>query len=110
MLGGLLLGAPLAAATSYSFAIVSSAALAAVAVGVALLLREERREPAPDSRSEAARSYRATLGAGIRTVRDKPALRALFVFSAVVSVAAAGPVQLLQPPCRSAHQLETSML
>ncbi len=111
MLGGLLLGAPLAAATSYSFAIVSAAGIAAAAMLVALLMREvPPQAAAAPCRETSARSYLGTLGAGIREVLDKPALRALFVFSAVVGVCAAGPVQLLQQPWLSAHQVETSKL
>lgn len=110
-LGGLLLGAPIAAATSYSFAIVLTAAIVAVAMGVALFMHEKPREAVAESAENVPKaSYLRTLSAGVREVFDKPVLRALFVFSAVVAVAAAAPLQLLQQPWLTAHQVATSKL
>jgi predicted MFS family arabinose efflux permease len=110
-LGGLLLGAPIAAATSYSFAIVLTAVVGAVAMVVALFLHETPKhavaEPAEASPSG---GYLGTLGAGVREVFAKPALRALFVFSAVMAAAAAGPLQLLQQPWLAAHEVPTAKL
>jgi MFS family permease len=110
-LGGLLLGAPIAAATSYSFAIVLTAAIVAAAIGVAFFMHEEPREGVAESAENVPkRSYVGTLSAGIREVFDKPVLRTLFVFSAVTAAAAAGPLQLLQQPWLTAHQVATSKL
>lgn len=110
-LGGLLLGAPIAAATSYSFTIVLTAAIVAVAMGVALFMHEKPRERVAESAQNVPKeSYLGTLGAGVREVFDKPVLRALFAFSAVTAAAAAGPLQLLQQPWLTAHQVATSKL
>jgi MFS family permease len=110
-LGGLLLGAPIAAATSYSFAIVLTAAIVAAAMGVALFMYEKPREAVAGSAGNVLkRSYVGTLNAGIHEVFDKPVLRTLFVFSAVMAAAAAGPLLLLQQPWLTAHQVATSKL
>ena len=110
-LGGLLLGAPIAAATSYSFAIVLTAAISAVATVVALFMRETPRAAVVESAEAPPKGrYLETLGAGVREVFEKPVLRALFVFSAVMAAAAAGPLQLLQQPWLTAHQVATSKL
>lgn len=108
-LGGLLLGAPIAAATSYSFAIVLTAAVAAVAMVVALSMHEERPARGIGSPGTAT-GYLRTLGAGVREAMDKRALRALFLFSAVTAAAAAAPLQLLQQPWLTAHHVATSKL
>jgi len=107
-LGGLLLGAPLAAATSYAVAIESTAAVAAVALVVAGLMREAPREAAAEVAPRGG--YLRTLAGGAREVLEKSALRALFAFSGVISAAAAGPLQLLQQPWLTAHDVGTSKL
>ena len=105
MLVGLLLGAPIAAATSYSFAITLSAALCACAFPVAFLMREpahvlERtREP-----------YLRTLFSGVREAWRRPTLRYLFAFSGVVGAGAAGPLLLLQQPWLAEHGIRTAQL
>ena len=110
-LGGLLLGAPIAAATSYSFVILLTAGVVAVAMGVALWMREVRGRAVSASLGRTSRSgYLETLGAGVREVLGEPALRALFLFSGVMAVAAAGPLQLLQQPWLTAHQVATPKL
>ena len=110
-LGGLLLGAPIAAATSYSFAIVLTAAIIAVAMGVALFMHEKPREAVAEPAANVPKgSYLGTLGAGVREVFDRPVLRALFVFSAVMAAAAAAPLQLLQQPWLTAHEVATSKI
>jgi MFS family permease len=105
-LGGLLLGAPIAAATSYSFAIVLTAAVAAVAMGIAFLMHEEPRTVDVESRGVGwTASYSRVLGSGLREALDKPTLRALFLFSAVVAAVAAAPLHLLQQPWLVAHDV-----
>ena len=105
MLAGLLLGAPIAAATSYSFAITLSAALSGCAFPVALLMREPMRAP------ERARDpYLSTLLAGAREAWRRPPLRYVFAFSGIIGASAAGPLILLQQPWLAAHGVGTARL
>jgi MFS family permease len=103
MLGGFLLGAPIAAATSYSFAIVTSAAIAGCAFPVALALREPKRTAA--GRSE---PYLQTLVAGVREAWHAPALRYAFLYSGAIGAGAAAPVLLYQQPWLVAHGVATA--
>jgi MFS family permease len=105
MLAGLLLGAPLAAATSYSFAIVANAALFACALPVALWMREPAR-----GSEEVREPYLRTLGAGLREAWTTPVLRWVFVFSGVLGACAAGPLLLLQQPWLAEHGVPTAQL
>jgi MFS family permease len=93
MLLGLLLGAPLAAAYGYTAAITLAAIVHASAIPFALAMREPR-EPAAHEREP----YFQTLAAGVRTVWQRPALRWLFLFSAVMTPAAVAPLLLFQQP------------
>lgn len=109
-LGGLLLGAPIAAATSYSFAIVLTAGVVAVSMVVALLMSEARADASAAVDPVGRRDYFGMIRASVREVFDKSVLRALFLFGAVVSVAAAAPLYLLQQPWLAAHHVATSNL
>jgi MFS family permease len=106
MLGGLLLGAPIAAATSYSFAIRLSAGIAACALPVALSMRE----PTSIERRADRDPYLRTLAAGVREAWRQPALRSIFLYSAVIASAAAAPVLLYQQPWLAAHGVATARL
>jgi MFS family permease len=105
MLGGLVLGAPLAAATSYSVAIVATAALCACALPVALLMQEPTR-----ALEHAREPYLRTLVAGVREAWRTPTLRWIFVFSGTIGACAAGPQKLLQQPWLAAHGVGTAQL
>jgi hypothetical protein len=105
MLCGFLLGAPIAAATSYSFAIVLSAAISGCALPLALSMREPKRatEGAPEA-------YLRTLFAGVWEAWRAPALRYAFLYSGVIGAGAAAPVLLYQQPWLAAHGVATAGL
>jgi MFS family permease len=115
VLAGLLLGAPLAAATSYGFAIVTSAAICGCALPVALWMREPERPLGAAAGPEGARQsvrepYLRTLGAGVLEAWRSPTLRFVFVFSGIVGACAAGPLLLLHQPWLVAHGVSTAQL
>jgi hypothetical protein len=105
MLAGLLLGAPLAAATSYGFAIVTTSALCAAALLVAFLMKEPAR-----AAEQASEPYLRTLVAGTREAWRTPSLRWIFFFSGTIGACAAGPQLLLQQPWLAAHGIGTARL
>jgi len=105
MLAGLLLGAPIAAATSYSVAIILHGLLAATAVPVALLMREPHRAREPHHEP-----YLRTLVVGVRDAWRWPPLRYIFLFSGIIGASAAGPLLLLQQPWLAAHGVATGDL
>ena len=98
MLSGLLLGAPIAAATSFSFAIILSAIISAAAVPVALLMHEPTH-----ALEHAHERYVRTLAAGVRDAWRQPPLRYIFLYSGVVGAGAAGPLLLFVQPWLAAH-------
>jgi MFS family permease len=104
-LAGFLLGAPLAAATSYSVAIASSAAISGCALPVALRMREPRH-----ARSHDHEPYLRTLASGLREAWRRPSLRYVFLVSGVVGAGAAGPLLLLQQPWLAEHGVGTAAL
>jgi MFS family permease len=105
MLAGLLLGAPIAAATGFTVAITLGAVLHACALLVALRMHE------PMPASERAREpYVRTLVSGVRDAWRKPALRWIFLYSGVVGTGAAGPLLLLQQPWLAEHGVGTARL
>ncbi len=105
MLAGLLLGAPIAAATSYSVAITLGAIIAACAFPVALLMHEPKHalEHAPER-------YVRTLAAGVRDAWRRPSLRYISLYSGVVIAGAVGPLLLLQQPWLDEHGIGTASL
>ena len=105
MLAGYLLGAPIAAATSYSFAIMVSAALAACAVPVALSMHEPRHALA-----QAREPYLRTLTSGIREAWRRSTLRYIFFYSGFVIAGAVAPLLLFQQPWLAAHGVSTGEL
>ncbi|MBF6600437.1 MAG: MFS transporter [Dehalococcoidia bacterium] len=88
----MLIGAPIAAATSLSFPIVLSAGVALVAVPVAASMHEPRRE-----RGDEAGEYARTVIAGIRDVFRTPPLRYIILFSAILFMSTFAPLIFLQP-------------
>ena len=104
MLLGFLLGAPIAAATSYSSAIVLSAAIAACALPLALSLHEPRHPAATHE------PYLRTLAAGVREAWGAPVLRYAFLYSGVIGAGAAAPILLYQQPWLAAHGVGTASL
>lgn len=105
MLGGLLLGAPIAAATSYTFAITLNAIIAAAAIAAALAMHEPRHGLA-----QARESYLRTLATGVRDAWRNPPLRYIFLYSGVIGAGAAGPTKLLLQPWLAAHGIGTADL
>jgi MFS family permease len=105
VLAGFLLGAPIAGATSYSFAIVLSAGIAACAFPVALAMHEPRpaRETAPEP-------YLRFLVSGLRDAWQAPSLRYIFSYSGLVGAGAAAPVLLYQQPWLTEHGIGTASL
>jgi MFS family permease len=102
---GLLLGAPIAAATSYSSAITLSSLLFACALPVAFAMHEP-----PRTQSERHEPYLRTLASGVRDVWRRPHLRALFVGSGIVGAGAAGPLLLLLQPWLAERGVPTAQL
>jgi MFS family permease len=104
-LAGLLLGAPIAAATSYTVAITLGAVLHGCALLVALSMHEPRHPP-----EHATEPYLRTLASGVREAWRKPALRWIFLYSGIVGAGAAGPLLLLQQPWLAGHGVGTAQL
>ncbi len=87
----LLLGAPLAAATSYTFVITLSALIAACALPVAFFMHEPRH------RDTVHEPYFSTIATGVREVWRAPALRYIILYSGIISVGVFGPLVFQQP-------------
>jgi len=104
-LAGLLLGAPIAAATSYGVAIMLSAAVHGCAFLAAALLHEPKHLP-----EHAQEGYLRTLVSGVREAWRAPPLRYLFLYSGILAAGAAGPLQLLQQPWLVEHGIGTAKL
>ena len=91
---GLVLGAPLAAATNLWFPIVISAGLMLIAWVVALTFKEPPREEAPTS-------YRETILNAVNVVRSKPPVYTMMLFAGFVMAIAVSFSILAQPYLRS---------
>ena len=88
----ILVGAPLAAATSLSFPILLSAGIALAAVPVALSMHEPRAE-----RAHGHEAYFSTVFNGIHDAWKQPSLRYIMLFSGVLFTATFAPLVFLQP-------------
>ena len=88
----ILIGAPIAEATSYSFAIMLSALIAVVAVPVALSMHEARRQV-----HDTSERYLQTLVSGIRDVWRHAPLRYIILFSGIIWMATFTPLIFQQP-------------
>jgi predicted MFS family arabinose efflux permease len=91
--GGTLIGAPLAEATSLSFPIVLSGAIAVLAAVTALSFREPPRVESPLGHL----SYAAILRQSAEIVRRRPAVRYATLFVGVISIGSIGPIFFFQP-------------
>ncbi len=91
VLVAILLGAPLAEATSYTVAIVLSAGIALLAVPVALSMHEAKRDAHEPDR------YLQTLLSGIRDVWRHAPLRNIILFSSVIWAGTFTPLIFQQP-------------
>jgi MFS family permease len=88
----ILVGAPIAEATSYTFVITLSAAIALCALPVALFMHEPRHtlEAQPEA-------YFRTLFTGVRDAWNTPTLRYIIFFSGLVAMGAFAPMMFEQP-------------
>jgi MFS family permease len=91
VLVAILIGAPIAAATSLSFPIMLSAGIALLAVPVAFSMHE------PAISREEHEPYTMMVLNGIREVWRKPALRYMVAFSAIIFAATFTPLIFVQP-------------
>jgi MFS family permease len=88
----LLIGAPVAEATNYSFTITLGAVMALLAVPVALSMHEAKRHV-----PEASERYLQTLVSGIRDVWRHAPLRYVILFSGIIWAATFTPLIFQQP-------------
>ncbi|MDE3096130.1 MAG: MFS transporter [Chloroflexota bacterium] len=88
----MLIGAPIASATSLSFPIVLSAAIGLAAVPVAASMHEPRHQRDPDEEN-----YFRTVTRGIREAWHTPPLRYIILFSGILFMATFAPLIFLQP-------------
>jgi MFS family permease len=109
VIGGLLLGAPVAAATDLSLPIVMSAGIALLAAGVAISFREPSLSLLGPAATDAEAGPADTLGLGagpsfaglikesFRLAYRQPQVRYALLYAAVLGVAAFVPVIFIQP-------------
>lgn len=88
----LLIGAPIAEATSYTFVITLSAGIALCALPVAFIMHEPRH--ALEAEHE---DYFRTLFQGMRDAWHTPTLRYIIIFSGIMSMGAFAPMVFEQP-------------
>jgi MFS family permease len=92
-LGGTLLGAPIAAATSLPFPIILSGGLAAFAVAAAITFTE----PLPEDRGPHGPSYGQIIRDSAVLVRRSPAVRYSLMYFGLMTVGAIGTIFFFQP-------------
>ena len=92
-LAGTLLGAPLAAATSLSFPIILSGAIASLAVIVAVTFTE----PTTEARTGHRPTYGQVIADSIDIVRHRPAVRYAVLFYGLITVGSIAPLFFFQP-------------
>ncbi len=100
----ILIGAPIAAATSYSFPILLSAGIALLAAPVAFSMYEPRH-----AFSEEHENYLQTVVTGIRDAWRQPTLRYIILFSGLLMAATFTPLVFVQP-FLDQHGVETGNL
>jgi MFS family permease len=88
----LLIGAPIASATSLAFPVVVSAAIALAAVPIALSMHEPRHD-----RDDPQENYFTMVREGMRDAWRRPALRYVIMFSGVLNAATFAPMIFVQP-------------
>lgn len=92
VLVALLIGAPIAAATSFTLAIVLSAGISLLAVPVAWSMHEPRAE-----HSNEHEHYLQTVITGVRDAWRQPALRYIIMFSGLLNAVTFTPLIFVQP-------------
>lgn len=92
VLVALLIGAPIAAATSFTLAIVLSAGISLLAVPVAWSMHEPRAE-----HSKEHERYLQTVITGVRDAWRQPTLRYIIIFSGLLNAATFAPLIFVQP-------------
>ena len=105
LVAGLLLGAPLAASTSFTFTFKASALIGAAAFLIALTVREPRHDA--DRPHE---PYFHTLRDGIKDAWRRPALRYIILYSGVLTAGTFGPLIVFQQPWLAEHGVSTANL
>jgi MFS family permease len=104
VLVAILIGAPIAEATSYSFPIMLSAGIALLAVPVAFSMHEPKyHQQASEER------YLQTLARGIRDSWRQPSVRYMILFSGILAMATFSPL-VFQQPFLSEHGVGTGDL
>ena len=88
----ILIGAPIAAATSYSVPIIASALISLCAVPVAFSMHEPRHDP-----DEERENYFEMVRNGIVDAWRAPALRYIIIFSGILGAAVFAPMIFVQP-------------
>jgi len=88
----ILIGAPIAAATSFTFAITLSAVIALAAVPIAWSMHEPQGE-----HGGAHEDYFGTVRTGVRDAWEHPRLRYMILFSAVLMACTYAPMVFAQP-------------
>lgn len=88
----ILIGAPIAAATSFSVPIILSAGIGLAALPFAYMMHEPVEVHAPEHDR-----YFSTVAAGIRDAWRQPTLRYIFLFSSVLVIATFTPMVFAQP-------------
>ena len=101
VIGGLLVGAPMAAATNLSLPIVLSSGIALLAAGVALTLKEPgaaaAQMDADGPSMKAGLSYGDLIRESFQLAYRRPRVRYVLLYSAVVGVGAFVPIIFIQP-------------
>jgi MFS family permease len=92
VLVAILIGAPIAAATSFTVPIVASAVISLIAVPVAFSMHEPRHQ-----RDDEHERYFQTVITGVREAWRAPALRYIILFSGILGAAVFAPMIFVQP-------------
>ena len=103
-LGGILLGAPFAAATNLAIPILVSGLIAALAAPVAFWMQEP-----PLAEHERSEGFLSLLRDSVVEVRQRPAVLRMLIYAALVGVAAFAPALFIQPFLR-AHDVSIANL
>lgn len=93
LVGGLALGAPTAAATSFRLTFMLGAITNTLAFLVAFTMHEPKH-----AREHTHETYLRTLASGLRDAWRKPTLRYIIAYSGIISAGAFGPIIIFQQP------------
>jgi MFS family permease len=92
VLVAILIGAPIAAATSFTLVICGSALISLMAVPLAFSMHEPRAE-----RGDERERYLQTVVTGVRDAWNRPSLRYIILFSGLLNAATFAPLIFVQP-------------